>query len=766
MMNTDFDIDRSIQRSLEFLKSDEGFSMNPISSYALANQPNPIPLPTDKGSHKHMDEEKSEKQDNQTKELNEDSLDLENMDLLGDVIASEKIAYVDGEEYHEPGYNATKLRRNIQNSNNNNKISSENTKQPDTKKNKDSYTIEEAKANRISRPISATDNKRMSQTERSTNNSKPSSKNGKRLADMPLSYPSRSNSRGAAIAASKKTQAKLEELREALRAKELEECSFAPRISEHSRILSARRRPASAGGYGSTIIEPNEKGVVSKIPYSEAIKTCIRLYNEKKKTDECQKKAETIAGRSTYTDCSFTPAINTNSRNIAKKITDDIPLDQRTNKIIEEHKENLAKLQALIDKQNSITFNPKISKISKLIVGESTEDQIAQSRKLIELGILNKEKINEKRNELIQREMRECTFAPKICKNSEKIAESITKDDFLTRQEKYKSKREYELQKIQKAASQETTFHPKIDEMSIALLQQKEEMKQAENKYNIIDENGYNENSSQEKNVYEKLYSSGKSSKKLKIESDTYAECTFRPKINELSSYIARPSTIEELTNDQRTKQNRTMLQRELDEQFKKIYTFEPQISERAKSAKSHYAGNETELMKQIKEQRMEKDERLQQRRKVEEYNELKACSFKPLINGSVPLTTYTGPSLCLSQNGITQSMDSSTLSRSSSTSEIKGIARFMELQQKARQLQQEQKMREQKVFGLAAGGKLNRSYAEGRPYTIPQPFNLSSSMNITAQQSATNDNVEKTFKPQTNAAAMRLLVSNILKSD
>lgn len=77
----------------------------------------------------------------------------------------------------------------------------------------------------------------------------------------------------------------------------------------------------------------------------------------------------------------------------------------------------------------------------------------------------------------------------------------------------------------------------------------------------------------------------------------------------------------------------------------------------------------------------------------------------------------------------------------------------------------EEQKLRESKVFGLNPSGKT------GKPYTIPQPFNLSYEMS--ARKSAfERDKIasvalkDYTFQPQTSEKRVKDLVAHILSND
>lgn len=104
---------------------------------------------------------------------------------------------------------------------------------------------------------------------------------------------------------------------------------------------------------------------------------------------------------------------------------------------------------------------------------------------------------------------------------------------------------------------------------------------------------------------------------------------------------------------------------------------------------------NDTDaLIEKLEEQRRNKEKKLHALRREMERHELESCTFKPFVNRHVP-EMKNKPVI------------------------IKGLGKHLEQKEKRRQLQEEQRAREQKAFFL-------KTSELGATYTVPKPFNLS----------------------------------------
>ena len=95
----------------------------------------------------------------------------------------------------------------------------------------------------------------------------------------------------------------------------------------------------------------------------------------------------------------------------------------------------------------------------------------------------------------------------------------------------------------------------------------------------------------------------------------------------------------------------------------------------------------------------------------------------------------------------------------------VRGLGRFLELKERAKQQRQEQKQREEQVF------RPNLAYTP-RGFTVPQPFKLSkaSQKSVQRRRRLFNEQQEKqrqecTFKPQTIEGRHRKVIQNILRA-
>ena len=126
------------------------------------------------------------------------------------------------------------------------------------------------------------------------------------------------------------------------------------------------------------------------------------------------------------------------------------------------------------------------------------------------------------------------------------------------------------------------------------------------------------------------------------------------------------------------------------------------------------------------------------QMKREQEYEELKECTFTPLVNEELPQARSDGKPVV-----------------------VRGLGRHLELRERAHRIEEEKRERAAKVFLEDAAA------IRPEPYTKPEPFNLSQGVPSRVKKEIYTGQLNKecTFTPKTNAAASRRKVGRLLAS-
>mmetsp|Transcript_19937 Transcript_19937/g.25457 ORF Transcript_19937/g.25457 Transcript_19937/m.25457 type:complete len:181 (+) Transcript_19937:180-722(+) len=165
--------------------------------------------------------------------------------------------------------------------------------------------------------------------------------------------------------------------------------------------------------------------------------------------------------------------------------------------------------------------------------------------------------------------------------------------------------------------------------------------------------------------------------------------------------------------------------------------TFKPRTNQVPVSNKIFDFSRTETIVPIIEQRRQEKENKLEQLRREKEYKELKECTFVPLTNEGTPVRGN-GPVI------------------------VRGLGRHLELKEMARRQEEEQKQREDKAFGKVT----NRVDSRTEPYTIPKPFNLSTSHRRRKSRSKSRDQdfaKDLTFSPETLSRSRQRKILGIL---
>eukprot|EP00736_Rhodelphis_marinus_P008923 Rmarinus@m.22318 len=236
---------------------------------------------------------------------------------------------------------------------------------------------------------------------------------------------------------------------------------------------------------------------------------------------------------------------------------------------------------------------------------------------------------------------------------------------------------------------------------------------------------------------------------KKSIEEEVYKECTFQPKRVSNPKRPVRASTIEELVSNERGRMMRQDAEEAAELAFRKQCPFKPKTNSTTRPATrfSVDINDPKTVVRRISMQAMEKDAMLDQARKSKDYEEMKSCTFRPKT--------------CPPPKNMNQPVV------------VRGLGRFLEVKDMARQKQEQMRERERKTFGSENGEYVKRPPAKAF-HTTPQPFNLST-QNLEEKYRRQREHLEEmvreerekdlTFKPKTNEAANREVLRKILEA-
>merc|ERR1712232_296510 len=189
---------------------------------------------------------------------------------------------------------------------------------------------------------------------------------------------------------------------------------------------------------------------------------------------------------------------------------------------------------------------------------------------------------------------------------------------------------------------------------------------------------------------------------------------------------------------NERSKQSKRILSKEAEEQIRQECTFKPRTNPvQVMNKPINYAEPER-VVTDIENQRRRREERLQQQRREKEYEQLRECSFVPTVNDGSPVKAK-GPVI------------------------VRGLGRYLELRELARRQEEEKKEREDKVF-------IRSTTKRPEPYTIPQPFNLSTTTRkreklVTNHIESEEDENQHQHQPTTLSSSRRKMIEKILAS-
>ena len=435
--------------------------------------------------------------------------------------------------------------------------------------------------------------------------------------------------------------------------------------------------------------EKNEMRNINKINPKEV---CNRLYNlhqeMKIKKDKIKQKYEENQNK----EYSFTPEINVYSKILMDKY-EKKSIYERNEEFQKQKDENIIRKRQELEKDQKERCKPLINEKSRKIAlinrNNNRKDNDEQYDENVYERLYRENNNNNKDIKLLaNREMKECTFSPKLNPISEYLMnnnsnifdeednnENDNMKDFLERQKIYEEIKKEKLEKNIINNKIKYTFKPEINLNSNLLVKCNPERYAEKNN-----------------DKYIRLYQEAQKIKikKEKLENELNNKYDFTPKINELSKYIGRKTDINKL-NYQDNKDIEKKIKKEEEE-----YDFKPQlINNNYKNIKSNYKNDEN-ILERINEEMKNRNGRIKMMQMIKENNDIEKYNFTPEINKKIPDFENNKPIY------------------------MKGMARYLNQMEKARKAKRDKEEREKEVFLTGEGWNKNNGI------TVPKPFKLS----------------------------------------
>ena len=457
-----------------------------------------------------------------------------------------------------------------------------------------------------------------------------------------------------------------------------------------------------------------------------------RLYNVhqqmKLKKDRIKQNYEESQNK----EYSFAPEINNYSKILMEKYQKK-PIYERNEEFEKQKIDNIIRMRQEIEKEQRERCKPLINDKSRKLAEQNRNNRNDEEYEDV-YERLYKENINKDTKSLGNRELKECTFAPKLNPMSNYLLSNNDDfdneneecndnlKDFLERQKMYEDLKKEKLEKKIIKNKNNYTFKPEINANSDLLVKCNPER--------------YGEKTNDK---YSRLYEDAQriKIKKEKLENELNNQYDFVPKINELSKYIGRKPGIEELNYIQENKLYNKMIKKEEEEE----YDFKPQMynNNKYKNIQSNYK-NDNNMLERINEEVEKKNKKIKMMKKIKEKKDIEQCNFTPEINKNVPDFENNKPMY------------------------MKGMARYLGQMEKARQAKRDKEQREKEVFLTGEGWNKNNGI------TVPKPFKLSyqnnQKMEMMKKEREKEEKKECYFKPKTNESKNREIIKKLLNEN
>lgn len=540
--------------------------------------------------------------------------------------------------------------------------------------------------------------------------------------------------------------AKREMLRMEAEHEKLSECTFAPKIN------SDKSRVGGGEGHGVGV---SGGGQVKKLPAGE------RLHADSDRRSEMRERSRVASERWELSNHSFAPYINPTSEILAAEVTVSRPIHERVEQLQRKKDDNIRALRLKLTKEEDATFAPQINPTSAQLalatqqhgtsavvplelscgfgLSQPSSCSFSQrspvaSERLAHDAARALERKAQRELQRREAEQQPCTFKPSINPLSERlVAEAEASEELphgvfnrLQRAAEVSDERRKERQE-QALVDEKMSFKPSLCAANDILLAARS-ARLKESTLERIERLAYVDTKRREALVAQLTHAH-------------YAQYTHRPRIDAISSRLARSKTDSELSSNAQGHALKATLAKERISTEQAKCPFKPTLD--AKSADlaakaperiSHNPEHADSLTSRLAQEQREKDGRLERARRRVEAEQLKDCTF-------APQTTKEWPSVVDDDKPLV----------------VRGLGRHMELKQMAKRQQEAQRQREQKAFLIDPPSRL-------QPYTVPEPFAMCSSrkderFERTRSEVEQSRMAECTFTPTTNEGSLRSLL-------
>eukprot|EP01017_Pseudomicrothorax_dubius_P040174 TRINITY_DN624_c0_g1_i2.p1 TRINITY_DN624_c0_g1~~TRINITY_DN624_c0_g1_i2.p1 ORF type:complete len:680 (+),score=140.73 TRINITY_DN624_c0_g1_i2:35-2074(+) len=364
------------------------------------------------------------------------------------------------------------------------------------------------------------------------------------------------------------------------------------------------------------------------------------------------------------------------------------PIYERLGELAKRKQEQLFNLKMASESELAQGFQPKINPNSR-VMARTRYDDVDVTQRLLK-DAEEKHYKRQKDAEQIEAEiMSSCTFKPAINPSS-KLLDNRSELDFEDVGTRHYMeadlRRERQTARLAKlAAEEDCTFRPRINKVS-SYLAESDPDRCVEDLAARVDRLSRRDQQRQELT-------------REALEKAIYDKYSFQPTLSQVSQRIGRPTPLTELADGRQVERHREELRKASEFEGMKECSFRPQVNSNPayRDAKSSYKPDMA--MENIEKERQWREQRREEAKRQEEYEELRHCTFQPRTN------QYQGE-----------------VREEEKIHQVKGVERFMQLKDLKSKQEAEKAQREEQVFHL------EKKYdpAKHELYTVPKPFDLS----------------------------------------
>jgi len=471
---------------------------------------------------------------------------------------------------------------------------------------------------------------------------------------------------------------------------------YEPKTTEQQQREKLKRQKEDEEFSSSCTFQPRTFGYTSSVkPVNE------RLYSDATQRLEKQREGFRNKQLRNLRDCTFKPDIAKSTQSVKGNRIASKPIYDRFKDIQREKTKLMQRLKTEDEiKNKNLTFRPKILDTNRTLNDDPAFDRLYKdAERRHEKSVRLSELANEAR-------FTQYSFTPRLYRSTYSI-DALGEDRLLSkrfeeRQELYEQrKRDNEVQRMTKYSEVQFPFKPQINSMSEAM----------------VEANTKRLNESKDEKFKRLSQKDPKKQEKIKIIRDYVEKHSYHPRINDTSRAMVLNKSSNISMDQGKSKQQEI-------QQERAECTFQPRIN--SSQVNSRYAQHNN-IMDIIHKQEQEKAKNLEQKKRDQEYEELKACTFRP---STIKMWEQPEPVA------------------------VKGLTRYLELQEKKRKIERDFKERERAAFEL--GTKYDK---HGKHSTTFKPFNLSKgNLKIRKQE-------KFCFQPETNHSK-RFLKNLVKQSD